>query len=362
MGIKITEYSKYSLPMLFILMLYLSFLVVKSLLMALIAACVIAYILYPIYKRTKKHIRNRHLSALIVLGFSLLLITIPALFILNSLVEEATIGYVIAKQKITTFLAIDCSVSTNVYCSLHTIFDQTLGTGKMDYFIQEGVSKIGARISTLAYSSLTSLPSRFFDFLIFLFITYYLLIDGEKLLPIMRQILPFNVKQEEYIVHSLEDIIGGVVFGQILFALFLGIVGGLGFFIFGLSNPILWGLVMAFLAFIPLIGTTLVWIPGSILLISEGVQTDSNGLIIRGMLLFLYCLLFLTLPDLLLKPKIIGDRAKLHPILVLVGALGGISFLGPLGFILGPMILATLVMSIKIYELEKYKKNKRSDG
>ena len=108
-------------------------------------------------------------------------------------------------------------------------------------------------------------------------------------------------------------------------------------------------------ALIPFAGTAIIWLPAALNLMFMGYIENSNSPVIRGALLLLYGIFVLSFIDHFLKPKLIGDKAEVHPILVLVGVLGGLNIFGPVGLILGPIILALLITFIDIYAEEQRK-------
>jgi len=127
-------------------------------------------------------------------------------------------------------------------------------------------------------------------------------------------------------------------------------LGALGFFIFGISSPILWGVIMALLALIPVVGTGLVWIPASAILVLDGMFQNSNSLIFKGVALFVYCLIFVGSLDNIIRPKLMSGRAKIHPVFILLGSLGGLFLFGPLGIIFGPLVLSLVVVLVELYK------------
>jgi len=352
-NIKISEYSKYVLPLLFLAIILSSYLVIKPLVIVIIASCVLSYVLYPLYKWIKKYLRNRYLSASIVILVILILVLIPAVFVLSQLSQQASVTYVTVKEKLVEFEEMDCTKDSSFICKAYNKFEPIIGSNTGKTYLKEGITNIGKTVSSLAYGVLVAIPGKILDIIIMIFIIFFLLIDGKKVLTVAKKLLPLRIEHEKYILKSLKEIIHAVVFGQVIIAIALGIIGGFGFYIFGIDNAILWGAMITFLGLIPIIGSTMVWVPAAAMLLYNGVTSSDNGLIIKAILFSLYCIIFLAGLDNIVKPKIIGDRAKLHPALVLIGVIGGLSTFGIIGFILGPMILAIFVTFIDIYEREK---------
>jgi predicted PurR-regulated permease PerM len=117
---------------------------------------------------------------------------------------------------------------------------------------------------------------------------------------------------------------------------------------------------MAILALVPLFGTAFVWLPASIYLLVLGAAEADQTMVWRGIGLIIWGALVVSSIDNILKPKIIGDRAGIHPGLILVGALGGLATIGFIGFVIGPLILGLLKTFIDIYEKEELRGNGNS--
>ena len=353
--IKPDIYSKYILIILFTFLVVLAFLIVKPLITAAIAACVMAYVFYPVYNKINKKIKRKNISALIASILVILIITVPFFFVVNLVSKETYANYIIVKQKIKSgdLFDLDCDQSQNIACKISNFFKESISDPRVKYYIENTNQKITSFIVNSASTFLFSVPMLILKFFIMLFITFYLFKDGTEFLTKIGKLLPLKKQHQKNILKRFNDVIYAVIYGQLLIALAQGTLGTIGFFIFGVPSPIFWGAVMTFFAFIPFIGTPIVWLPASLLLIINGFAQADNTIITKGILLILYGIFVISSIDNILKPKIIGDRAKLHPVLVLLGVLGGIKLFGVIGVIIGPLIFAILVASIKIYEEEK---------
>jgi predicted PurR-regulated permease PerM len=130
--------------------------------------------------------------------------------------------------------------------------------------------------------------------------------------------------------------------GHLVIGILQGLVVGFGFFIFGVPSPVIWGVAAAVASLIPMIGTSLVIIPGILILLLAGSLVQAIGLLIWG-------IFAVGLIDDLLGPYLIERGIKIHPFLILLSALGGIALLGPVGFLAGPVILALLFALLDLY-------------
>ena len=165
--------------------------------------------------------------------------------------------------------------------------------------------------------------------------------------------MPLKSKYRKHVFKKLNDMAYAVIYGSIIIAIIQGALGGIGFLMFGLPSPILWGIVMMFASLIPYVGSSLIWLPASLILIFSGYVNSDSTLMVKGILFILYGVFIIGTIDNILKPKIIGDKGGLHPVLVLLGVVGGLNLLGFIGVIIGPIVLAMLVTFIGIYEEEK---------
>jgi len=354
-GNKQYEYSKYFLFALVIILAVIVFMIIHPFINAILAGIIISYIFYPLHKRINKLVRQKTISAFITSALALLIIAAPIAFFLNSISKEAYVSYIVVKQKILygNLLDIDCETEDNPLCPIPLFFKEIVSDPKNRYYIEDTLHKVTSSIIENASSLLFSLPLFFLNFFIIVFIMFYLFKDGAHFFEKIKRILPFKKPYQEMIFRQFNDILYAVIYGQLLIALIQGILGGIGFFIFGVSSPILWGIAMAFFALIPFIGTPIIWLPVTLLQIFTGISQHDSTMVSKGIFLMLYCLLIVGTIDNILRPKVIGDRAKIHPVLILLGVVGGLRIFGIVGLVIGPVILAIFMTIVRIYEERK---------
>ncbi len=319
------------------------------------AACIIAYMFYPVYKRLNNKIKRKTISALITSVLVVIVITLPFFFIVNAVSKETYTNYILAKQKIASgsLFNMDCTENQGTVCMISDFFKESVSNPQVRYYLENTNQKVTSFIVNSASDFLFSLPMIILNFFIMVFITFYLFKDGVSFITKIEKLLPIKKHHQKNILKRFDDVTYAVIYGQLLIALAQGVLGTIGFFIFGVPSPIFWGAVMAFFALIPFIGTPIIWLPASLMLIVNGYAQADNGLITKGILLLLYGMFIISTIDNILKPKVIGERAKLHPVFVLLGVLGGITLFGVVGLVVGPLIFAILITSIQIYEEEK---------
>ena len=164
-----------------------------------------------------------------------------------------------------------------------------------------------------------------------------------------------KIKHKRKVLKRLDDVMFAVVYGNLTVAVIQGFVALIGYFIFGVKNPILWGVLTVIGALIPFFGTATIWVPLSFFIFISGVLQNEIGLIWKSIGLFLYGTLLIATVDNFIKPYIIGDKANVHPLVILLGVFGGLALVGPIGLVVGPIILALFLTSLTIYLEERYK-------
>lgn len=341
--------------MLFLLaILFLAFLIVRPFITAILASIIIAYMAHPLYRLINKRLKRKNLSALIVTGIIILLIILPTFFVLQTLSKETYTIYLLSKQKIVSgeLFREGCNAD-NFLCSSSNIIKDFISDPQVNYQLQNIVERFTTFIMDSMSSFILFIPALIINFFIMIFIIFFLLRDGEGFAKKVRSLLPLKKHYQKRVFEKSKEVTFAVVYGHLFVALIQGALGGIGFLVLGISSPLLWGVLMAFAALIPFVGTPIIWLPAALYRFSNGLATGNNWQITTGIILFLYGALVISTLDNFLKPKIIGDKAEVHPILVLLGVLGGIKVFGIVGIIIGPVILAVFKMVVDMYEEER---------
>lgn len=169
---------------------------------------------------------------------------------------------------------------------------------------------------------------------LFVFFTmYYLFRDGKRMRTTLSQALPLRGRTTNRIFVRVREVISASVYGVFVIAIIQGALGGLAFWVIGLPSAIVWSIVMAFFSLIPMLGAFVVWVPAAIYLAASGQYGAAIGLAIWGTVV-------IGLVDNFLRPKLVGERAKLHELFIFFAVLGGLQVFGIVGLFLGPVVLA----------------------
>lgn len=211
--------------------------------------------------------------------------------------------------------------------------------------VEEGKSAAIDQLQMFATDLVKAVPGFFIALTIILFVVYYVLTDGSRLVGYLQRALPLPSKQVLFILDEARNGLRAVFVGQILTSLIQGALGGVGFLIAGLPGAIIWAAVMAILSLLPIVGAFIVWVPAAIFLLATGE-------IGMGIFLIIWGVVVVSQVDNFIRPKLIGNRADIHPIFVLIGVLGGVAAFGFIGLFLGPLIVGIMISILKVWEQE----------
>jgi len=169
--------------------------------------------------------------------------------------------------------------------------------------------------------------------------TFAFLLLGKKFVNKTKLLLP--VKKKDELISHLGNTTHAIVYGMFVTAIIEFILSLIAFKIIGTNAALLLAIIIGFLAFIPFLGPTVIWIPYAIIEILRNNTKSAIVLIILGIILFVI--------ETFVKPHIIGDRSKLHPVIILVGTFGGIKLFGFIGLVIGPILLSSILVIIREY-------------
>jgi predicted PurR-regulated permease PerM len=173
--------------------------------------------------------------------------------------------------------------------------------------------------------------------------------DWPRIARHLEHLLPLNPRHTRALVAEFRDVGRRAFVGSVTTAVVQGVLAGVGFAFFGVPQAVTWGALLALLSFVPVIGVPLVWVPAAVWLLT-------TGHVARAILLTVWCLvLVMAMNDYVIRPRVVGRRGDggAHPLLMLVGLLGGISVFGIAGVIVGPVIVSLFVATARIYERER---------
>lgn len=335
------DHQKSELYFLLILLagiLVLVFFIFKPFLYALILAIVFANVFEPLHKKALNITGQRKGLAALLATISVLIVVItPLAFLGVQIFREAT---ELTSSLINNNSATDLSRGVNNIIQSLAKFSPFPIEFSVDVnqYLKQGLSWLLQHLGPL----FANITKAIVGVLIFLVALYYLFKDGPKFKEAVISLSPLQNIHDETIFNKLALTINSVIKGGLAVALVQGILTAVGFVIFGVPNATLWGSVAAIAALIPGIGTALVLIPAILYLYLSGETLLAVGLFAWGMTA-------VGLVDNFLGPKLIGRGIQHHLFLIFLSVLGGIGFFGPLGFLLGPLVISLFFVLIEIY-------------
>jgi predicted PurR-regulated permease PerM len=312
----------------------------------LILGAVVTGIFYPLYRFISRHPKIRpNFASLLTCLLIFFVLFVPIVFFVGSLTQQAYGLY----QK---------AQGAAINQQIDSLLQETHVLEKANHFLskfeieitgdefKKGVTEAAKFVGLFLFEQARAIASNtlafLLNFFLMLMVIYFLLIDRDKLVAYIVDLSPLPSDQEWKLIGKFSDIAGAILIGNGLGGFIQGVLGGMTFWVFGLPSAFLWGVIMGLLAFLPIIGIGVVFIPTSIYLFLKGRIAASIFFIV------FYLLLSMGI-EYVFKPKLVGQRVKMHPLLVFFAIIGGLKLFGILGIIYGPLIVTAFLTLAEIY-------------
>lgn len=321
---------------------YLTFEIFQPFLTAIAWAMVFCVVFYPVYAFILSFLRLKAIASLLTLVLIVVVVIGPFSYISFALVNE--LSAFIGKAGTENVELMKTIRSDKRIISIIEMIQPYVGmTGtSAENLIIENTRKFGAGIVEKLSTGFTNFLSVGANFVIMLFTSFFLLKDGSGFLNRLRGYLPFSEDQKDRLVVQTKGMIVSTIYGGVIVALVQGMLGGFAFAFLDIRSPVLWGSVMALVSFVPMLGTAIIWVPASLILLYE-------GLYLKGVALMLIGIFVISMVDNILKPLIIGGRTRMPTAIIFFTVLGGIKFFGLLGLIMGPLVFALFLSVFEIF-------------
>lgn len=211
--------------------------------------------------------------------------------------------------------------------------------------ISKAISQLGQGAFSILQQTYQGIAHFLFLVMVMFFTLYYFLVGGKDLVKKIMFLSPMKDVHEKILIEKFISISRATMKGTLVVGIVQGAIGGITFAIVGIPSAITWGVVMVFLSVIPMFGTSLIWFPAAIIMLL-------TGNIWQGVVIFSIGFGVISVIDNFLRPELVGKDTQMHPLVVFFATLGGISLLGFLGFIIGPIIVALSITLWNIYAVE----------
>lgn len=309
---------------------------------AIVFAIAFAVIFSPLYRYLLKFVHYDWLAAFITVIIVVLIVLVPFGFLVTHILTQATHLYTwFAGGNEVRLGEIVNDFLTQHFAHLN--LPQVNITNYLSAVLSWVIRNLWPFVGGLARLALIIFLS--------LFGMFYLLKDGGELKKKILFVIPLRPQYSKHVFDKMERAIYSVIGGSLMIAVIHGVEAIAGFWIFGIPNAAFWGSFAVISAIIPTVGTSLVNIPAIIYLFATGNFVGGTGLCIWWLFISIGCV------DNFLSPQIVHRGMKVHPFLILLSILGGVSVLGLIGFLIGPLAVAFFFVLADIYPLLIYGRN-----
>ncbi|BCS96833.1 AI-2E family transporter [Desulfoluna limicola] len=341
---------------LFIISLFLLGKLLWPFISVIVMGAVVSGVFYPVYRLLSKKIPSRYASFLTCCLIFVVLF-VPIVLFVGVLANEIHNFYVRALSADVVEAVKQFFVSRNILGRINAIlgnFDLHLTFDEVMQPIADMGKSVGLKLLNQANAIASHLLKFVIHFFLMLIIIYYLLLDGNRLLRYIVDLSPLPDDQDIKLMNKFKDMAGAVLVVNGISGMIQGVVGGLVFTFFGFRSPVLWGVAMAFFAFLPIVGIGIIFMPAAIWLFFEGRMGAGIAVMV------IYVILSGGV-EYLFKPAVVGKRIKMHTLLVFLGIIGGLQLFGILGIIYGPLVITFFLTLSDIYN-KSYKSLVEPEG
>ncbi|MBI2047331.1 AI-2E family transporter [Candidatus Pacearchaeota archaeon] len=323
-----------------LVLIILSFIVVRPILISVILGLLFAYILYPLYVKVYRVIKEKNISALIICVVIVAIIFLLLWFIVPIMIQQ-TFDFYTYTQRVDLLSPIkklfpnvfsSPDFSKEILISMHNF------VGKFASFLLEGLTNI-----------LLSIPLILLHVVVIFFTLFFALRDNEIIIRSLKGISPLTPEAEKKFFEQSRDITRSFIYGILIIGLVQGIVTGIGLFIFRVPNATMFTVLAVLVGILPMIGPMVIWLPAGLYLLLSGNTASGVGLLVFGAVI-------VSLVEPVLRPYIISKTTKIHPLIAFIGMIGGVFVFGIIGLIIGPLVLAYLLIVAEFYKEKRFDK------
>lgn len=317
--------------------LLLVFRIMQPYLVTLAIAGTAAVVLFPLHKRLTKLLRGQdRISAMLMVLLAYLLLLLPLTILGIQIATEAAGVY-------NDLRSGSASLPTDVLQTVENLMTRYVPWTEINLsqYAGQGLNWIAGSLQSFFTGTVRAILLLFLGTIAY----YYMLKDGRKFLDVIIDLSPLTKQEDEDLIKRLHMAVNSVIRGSLIIAILQGTVTGIGLTLFGIPSAALLGSIAGVGALIPTVGTTVVMAPVTIYLLITGDYFSGIGLTI-------WAILAVGMIDNFLHPLLVGRGMKMHPMFIFFAVMGGITYFGLSGFILGPLIMSLLFGLLDIFRTE----------
>jgi len=308
----------------------------------IVLGVVITGVFRPVFSMFTKKLSLR-MAGMITCFIIFFVVFIPVVFFVGILSKEALGLYNLARDAVFSNQLIQVLENTRALDRINDLLARA-GIQKVVSWqeLLSPVSELGKMVGFSLFQQARFLTSNLlnlvFYFFLMLIVVFYMFIDGHRFVQYLYDLSPLQNEHDKKLFEKFNEMAGAVLIGNGLGGVIQGTAGGLLFWFLGLNSPLLWGVIMGFMAFLPIVGIGIVLVPAAVFfLLENSVVTGIAILVFYGVLSWGIEYIF--------KPRLVGDRVAMHPLIVFFAIIGGLKVYGLMGIIYGPLI-ATLFLTL----------------
>jgi predicted PurR-regulated permease PerM len=315
--------------------LYLCWRMLEPFLSVLLWATVLVIIFYPLYERLVEKTRRPSISAILSILLIMIAVIMPVVLISLAVANELS-------QLVNNLQAAGQKLMSNPVQSerIHKLLSLLQPYVNIEN-LKDPISKISQTALKGTINVVGGVLGAVVKVFFILFAMYYLFRDGEKIALKLPDQIPLEHDRAVRILNHTREIISASVYGVLVIAIIQGTLGGLMFWFLGIPSALVWGVLMTLLSTIPMAGAFIVWVPAAIILALSGHWT-------QAIIMTLWGSLVIGSIDNFMRPKLVGQKARMHELVIFFSVLGGLSVFGVLGILLGPVIVAITIALLEV--------------
>ncbi|MBM4287962.1 MAG: AI-2E family transporter [Deltaproteobacteria bacterium] len=350
-----SRFARFFFGVLTLIILYYSYLIIKPFLVEIFLALVLFIVSKPLYSGILRLLRGqRGLSSALTCLLLALFIIAPLLTLASLIAGQALDIYNLINEGLHSgALWQDLTDKMAFVQNFANKYNLPVSVDKFQ--LEQIIRSALVTASQFVYNNAIGLVKGFtgviFSLLLILFITFFCFLQGDDFINAIKELSPLDPAHNEEILGDVEKTIKATLRGTVIVALIQGVLGGIGFFIFGVPKAAFWGTLMIPASVIPVVGAALIWFPGALFLFFQGHTWHALGLVFWGVVV-------IGSIDNLVKPYLMKGARYTPVVFILFAIMGGIAYFGTVGFILGPLILSFLLSVLSIYQKTILRQNR----
>jgi predicted PurR-regulated permease PerM len=323
-------------------MIYLVFRIYEPFLAALGWAAILTIFFYPMHHWLMRRFKANRAALLSTLAVTFLLI-VPAILVATLFVREAVS---VSRGVQSSLISENAPAVARAWAWIAKHVPGLDPNANLLAMLQQGVQKQAGFLAERLGTILRNIAEFVFDLFVMIFAMFYFFRDANSIIRGVRSILPFDADHRDKMITQARDLISASVITSLIIAAIQGALGGLGFALVRLPTPIFWGVAMAFFSLVPVVGSSLIFVPAALWLGFTGHWG-------RAILLLAICAGVSTAVDNMVRPLLLGGRTELSALVIFISVVGGVSVFGMLGLVLGPILVATAASVLTVYMDER---------